>query len=238
MLKKLLGMGFAAAVFALPAQAVDVAVGARISTLGAGLEAATGINPYLTVRGVINGLNYSQDYTDDDNNEYEGKLKLFTAGALLDVHPFQGVFRLTAGGLYNGFGLKGNTKDAQTFEYETDDFIYRSTDGRADAKIDFPEFAPYLGLGWGRPIKPAGNFWFSFDVGVMLQGSLNADLNLTGTGTATEKANPANTATVDFATDPGVQADLAKYERELEDEAKDFKYYPVIGLGLGYQFKL
>lgn len=236
MLKTGLAMGFAALAFTLPAQAVDVAVGARISTLGAGLEAATGINPYLTVRGVVNGFNYSRDYTDDDDNEYEGKLKLFTAGALLDVHPFQGVFRVTAGGLINGFSLKGNTKDAQTFEYETDDFTYRSTNGRADAKIDFPSFAPYLGLGWGRPIKPDGNFWFSLDAGVMLQGSLNADLNLTGTGTATENANPANTATVDFATDPNVQADLANYERELEDEAKDFKYYPVIGLGFGYKF--
>ena len=236
MLKKCLAAGLAALAFAVPAQAVEVAVGARISTLGLGLEAATAINPYLTVRGVINGFNYSKDYTDDDGNEYEGKLKLFTAGTLLDVHPFQGVFRITAGGLLNDFSLNGNTKDGQTFEYKTDDFTYRSTDGRADAKIDFPSFAPYLGLGWGRPIKPDGNFWFSFDVGVMLQGSLKADLNLTGTGTVTDNSNPANTRTVDFAEDEAVQADVANYERELEDEAKDFKYYPVIGLGFGYKF--
>lgn len=236
MLKKLLGMGFAAAVFALPAQAMDVAVGARISTLGAGLEAATSINPYLTVRGVVNGFNYSKDYTDDKDNQYDGKLKLFTAGALLDVHPFQGVFRLTAGGLANGFSLKGKTKEAQTFEYETDDFIY-SGSGTADAKIDFPSFAPYLGLGWGRPIKPTGNFWFSFDLGVMLQGSLNADLNIRGSGTATDKQSGASQPVANFENNAQVQADIAKYERELEDEAKSFKYYPVVGLGLGYQFK-
>lgn len=236
MLKKFCGTALLALCAAAPAHAVDVAIGARVSTLGPGLEVATGIKPWLDVRGVINGFNYSRDYTDDDGNEYEGKLKLFTTGALLDLHPFGGVFRLTAGGLYNGFALKGNTKDAQTFEYETDDFTYRSTDGRADAKIDFPKFAPYLGLGWGRPIKPDGNFWFSFDLGVMLQGSLNADLNLTGTGTVTDNSNPANTRTVNFAEDEAVQADIANYERQLEDEAKSFKYYPVIGLGFGYKF--
>lgn len=236
MLKKLSGTALLALISVAPAQAADIAVGARVSTLGAGLEVATGITPWVDVRGVINGFNHSRDYTDDDDNEYEGKLKLFTTGALVDLHPFSGVFRITAGGLYNGFALKGNTKDAQTFEYETDDFTYRSTNGRADAKIDFPKFAPYLGLGWGRPIKPDGNFWFSFDLGVMLQGSLNADLGLTGTGTVTQNSNPSNTRTVDFATDPDVQADLANYEQELEDEAKSFKYYPVAGLGFGYKF--
>lgn len=236
MLKKISSAAVLALCAVAPAHAIDVALGARISTLGPGLEVATGITPWLDVRGVVNGFNYNRDYTDDKNNKYNGKLKLFTSGALVDLHPFSGVFRLTAGGLYNGFSLEGKTTDAQTFEYETDDFIYRSNDGRADAKVEFPKFAPYLGLGWGRPIKPDGHFWFSFDLGVMLQGSLNADLNLTGTGTVTEKANPANTQTVDFATNPDVQADLAKYEVQLEDEAKPFKYYPVIGLGFGYKF--
>lgn len=236
MKKHLLATAATALALSLPAHAVDVAVGARISTLGAGLELATGVLPKVTLRGVINGFNYDRDFEDDQDNEYEAKLKLFTIGALADYHPFGGVFRLTGGALGNGFSLKGNTKDAQNFEYETDDFTYRSTNGEADAKFDFPSFAPYLGLGWGRPIKPDGNFWFSFDAGVMFQGSLNADLNLRGTGTVTQNSNPANTRTVNFATDPAVQQDIANYERELEDEAKDFKYYPVLGFGFGYKF--
>lgn len=218
-----------------PAQAVDVAVGARLSTLGPGLEVATGITPWLNVRGVINGFNYSKDYTDDEDNEYNGKLKLFTTGALVDLHPFSGVFRITTGGLYNGFALKGKTKNEQSFEFETDDFIYEGT-GSADAKVDFPTFAPYLGLGWGRPIKPDGNFWFSFDVGVMLQGSLNADLNIRGIGDIKDKQGNTVEEDVVFEDQQIVKDDIAKYEGELEDEAKDFKYYPVIGLGFGYKF--
>lgn len=236
MKKYLLATAAAALALSLPAQAAEIAIGARISTLGAGLEIATGVLPNVTLRAVVNGFNYDRDFEDDQDNEYEAKLKLFTLGALADFHPFGGVFRLTGGALNNGFSLKGNTKDAQNFEYETDDFTYRSNNGRADAKFDFPSFAPYLGLGWGRPIKPDGNFWFSFDAGVMFQGSPNADLNLTGTGTVTDNSNPANTRTVDFATDQMVQQDLRNYEREIEDESKEFKYWPVLGLGFGYKF--
>lgn len=229
---------FAAAaglLFTGSAQAFDVAAGVRLSTLGPGLELATGINDFVTVRGVLNGFSVSGNFTDDEDNEYKGKLKLFTTGALVDVHPFKGVFRLTAGGLINGFAVTGRTRDEQQFSFETDDFVYDGQ-GTADAKIDFPSFAPYLGLGWGRPIKSDGRFWMSFDVGIMLQGSLNADLNLRGTGTVTEKDNPANTRAVNFENDAAVRADLDNYERSLEDEAKDFKYYPVIGIGLGYRF--
>ena len=61
-------------------------------------------------------------------------------------------------------------------------------------------------------------------------------VHLRGTGTVTQNSNPANSRTVNFATDPAVQQDIANYERELEDEAKDFKYYPVLGFGFGYKF--
>ncbi len=107
MTKPLLGAGFAALVLAMPAQAVDVAVGARISTLGLGLEAATGIAPDFNLRAVINGFNYDQDFEDDQDNEYEARLKLFTLGVMADYHPFGGVFRLTGGALSNGFKVSG-----------------------------------------------------------------------------------------------------------------------------------
>lgn len=230
-----LGAALAALVIITPAQAYDVAVGARVSTLGLGLEVATSVAPQWDMRAVVNGFNYDRDFEDDKDNEYNAKLKLFTVGALADYRPFDGVFRLTAGALYNGFSVKAKTKNDQTFEYETDDFTYRGS-GNANAKFDFPSFAPYLGLGWGRPIKPEGNFWFSFDVGVMFQGSLKADLDIRGSGTATNNTTGQTQAVSNFENDPSVQQDIRKYETELEDDAKDFKYWPVVGLGLGYKF--
>jgi hypothetical protein len=220
---------------AAPAQALEVSAGARVSTLGIGLEAATSLSPKWDVRAVVNGFDHDQDFDDDDGNQYNAKLKLFTLGALADYHPFEGRFRLTAGALYNGFKVDARTKNDQTFSYETDDYVYNGT-GRAAAAFDFPKFAPYLGLGWGRPVKADGGLWFSFDVGVMFQGSLEADLDIQGSGTLTDKDTGATQPAPDFANDPTVQQDIANYERQLEDDAKDFKYWPVVGFGLGYQF--
>lgn len=235
MLKPLMGVAVAALLTAAPAQAYEVAAGARISTLGLGLELATNVAPKWDVRGVINGFNYDQDFDDDEDNEYEAKLKLFTIGALVDYHPFDGSFRLTGGALYNGFSVKARTKNDQTFTYETDDFTYNGS-GNANGKFDFPSFAPFLGLGWGRPIKPEGNYWFSFDAGVMFQGSLKADLDINGSGTVTDNSTGASRPTGSFQDDPAVQRDIQNYEKSLEDDGKDFKYWPVIGLGFGYRF--
>lgn len=235
MFKPFCGVSLAVLAVAMPAQAFEVAVGARASTLGIGLEAATGLSPKWDVRAVVNGFNYSQNFDDDQDNEYDAKLKLFTLGALADYHPFGGTFRLTGGALANGFKVTAKTKNAQTFDYETDDFRYQGS-GTADAKFDFPSLAPYLGLGWGRPIKPEGNVWFSFDAGVMFQGSLKADLNIRGSGTVTDKSTGQSRPTGNFEDDPTVQQDIATYENQLEDDAKEFKYWPVIGIGLGYKF--
>ena len=60
MLKPLMGVAVAALLTAAPAQAYEVAAGARISTLGLGLELATNVAPKWDVRGVINGFNYSK----------------------------------------------------------------------------------------------------------------------------------------------------------------------------------
>lgn len=235
MRKMLIGAAFAALAMAAPVQAYEAAVGARVSTLGLGLELATGLTPKWDVRGVINGFNYDQDFDDDQNNKYNAKLKLFTVGGLADYHPFGGTFRLTGGALYNGFSVKAKTKDDQSFTYETDDFTYNGT-GSAKGKFDFPSFAPYLGLGWGRPIKPESHYWFSFDLGVMFQGSLNADLAIRGSGTATRNSDGATIVVSNFEDNPTVQQDVKNYEKSLEHDAKDYQYWPVVGFGFGYKF--
>ncbi|MDP3295141.1 MAG: hypothetical protein Q8M37_10460 [Nevskia sp.] len=62
----------------------DVAVGVTGGTAGIGAQVTTSIIPFLNVRAQVQGLTFSHSF-DKDGVDYNGKLKLFTAGAFLDV---------------------------------------------------------------------------------------------------------------------------------------------------------
>ena len=80
--------------------------------------------------------------------------------------------------------------------------------------IIFNKASPYVGLGWGGlPAKKSG-LGFSFDLGVLMHGSPTARITAPGASSA----------------------DIAAEEAALNDELKDFKYWPVISFGLGYTF--
>lgn len=79
--------------------------------------------------------------------------------------------------------------------------------------------APYLGIGWGTVAGTGINFYA--DLGVMFMGSPKANL----------RANCAPSAQC-----TALQGQVAAEEARLEDELKNFKYYPVLNLGLTIGF--
>lgn len=210
---------------------------ARISTLGAGLEAVVGLHERVNVR--LQGNLFSYDDTlEEDGVSYDGKLKLKTFGALLDVHPFAGSFRLTAGAFQNGNQIDLNASCVT--ECEVGDLTISSASPTDNPQIfgraDFKSFAPYLGLGWGNAMQ-GSPLHFAFDIGVLIQGSTRIDLDASGTATVTDNNSGVST-TRDLATDPEVQMELQNEARNAEDDTKEFKYYPVISFTLGYRFDL
>ena len=214
-----------------------VGIGARISTLGAGLEAVFGLHERVNLRLQGNLFNYGDTLTEDDIS-YEGDLKLQTFGALLDIHPFAGGLRLTAGAFQNGNQIDLEARCVT--ECEVGDLTISSagpTDNpRIFGRADFKSFAPYFGLGYGNAMR-GSPLHFAFDVGVLLQGSPRLRLDADGTATVTDNDTGATT-TRNLATDPEVQGELQDEARNAEDDAKEFKYYPVISLTIGYRFDL
>ena len=81
----------------------------------------------------------------------------------------------------------------------------------------------YIGLGWSKALGTSG-FGVGFDLGVVLQGSPTVRLSATGPITT----NPA--------TAEEFERDLRAEEEDLQSELSDFETYPVISLGLTYQF--
>ncbi|HKW36344.1 MAG TPA: hypothetical protein VJO54_00875 [Burkholderiales bacterium] len=195
----------------LPAAAMaDTSIGVRAGTLGLGLELSYPISQRIGVRLNADSYKYSKGYT-QDGIDYDGKATLKTGSLLLDFYPFANNFRISAGPMYNGNKLGLSTP---TTSLTVNGNPYQAS---LDGHVDFKKYVPYAGIGYGRPIGTGLSL--TFDLGVVFQGTPKATLTGTCTGACA-----------------GFQNDVAAQEASLNDSIKDFRYYPVVTLGLAYTF--
>ena len=143
----------------------------------------------------------------DTDIRYNGKLKLSNVNALLDFSPL-GPFRLTGGVVFN------NNK----YDVRSDSVSGASISGSVKSG---KSAAPYLGIGYGNVSGMGVNFYA--DLGIMFQGSPRASLSADcGSLTGTACTNLQNQAAAEQA--------------RLEDKLKNFKYYPVLNIGVTVGF--
>ena len=204
------------------AQATEIATTASLGTTGFGLHLTTPLAAKLNARVGVNYGRFTSDGNTDDV-EYDFKLKLATVDALLDYHPFDGVFRISGGIVYNGNSSEANAKPNNNGTYELNDRIYSaSAVGSLNSKIEFRKAAPYLGIGFGNAVKGAG-WGFGMDLGFTFQGAPETSLANHGCGA------PA-------AMCAQIASDVAVENGKFAEEVKDFKVYPVIRAGVSYHF--
>ncbi|MFN7834405.1 MAG: hypothetical protein ACK5NY_01225 [Burkholderiaceae bacterium] len=197
-------------------------VAARAGTPGLGFDLAYGIGNGLYVRGNINGFSYSTNVSQSDV-DYKAKVKLQTAGILLDWHPFETGFRLTGGMYYNGNRIDLTGKPT-VGKYNLNGRAYVATDiGSLDGSLRFRSSVPYVGLGYHQS---NGDFSLIGDAGVMFMGSARAKLDVTCGPNL--QANPLLCAQA--------QQDAAREADKARDMVDSWKYYPVLSVGMGYRF--
>jgi hypothetical protein len=190
--------------------------GAKIGTLGIGIGGEYRLNESIGLGLGANYFKYDFDFTAEDI-DYDGELNLASANLLAHYYPKKGRFRLTGGLAFNGNEIDAQSKGDTT--YEIGDTTYTAAQiGTINGKIDFRTIAPYLGLGWGPSLEK--RWGFTFDVGVLFQGSPEVELAATGP----------------ISNDPAFLANLAEEEQAVQDELEKFQYYPVIALGVYYRF--
>jgi len=192
------------------AQADDLAIAAKVGTLGLGLEATTNIVPlFANVRLQGNGFNYNTTIT-DTNVTYDAKLKLATVGLLADIYPFSGKFRITAGAYYNGNKLTMNARTLGNVVIGNTTY----TSPTVNTTVDFNKLAPYAGIGWGDAVSAGSSVGFSLELGVMYMGKPQTSIVA-----------------------PGVSAaDIAIEKRQLDDALKNMRLYPVVSAGVNFKF--
>lgn len=213
----LLSLGLAQAAVAAQGEGGQWSVGVSGGTLGISPEVGYRFGKFGGVRANAGFFDYDRSEEIDDI-DYDGTLKLSSFGAMADWYPFGGSFRLSAGARSNSNKIE--LVATPTTNVEIGDQLYTPTEaGTLNGTVDFKKLSPALSLGWGG--KLGKGFTMGFEAGVLMQGS--PKFSLTSTGGALS----------------GNQAFLAELEQErlqAEEDADDFKLWPVIQLHFAWRF--
>ena len=197
-----------AAALAATGSAQAFGIGVRAGTTGLGADVAWDLAPTLSARLGYSGGKFGYD-VDTDQVNYDGDVKLGNLNALIDFAPLGPFFRISGGVVFND-----NKLDV------------RGTSGSFPGAItgtvkSGKSAAPYLGIGFGRVAGAGVNFYA--DLGVMFQGSPRASLSGDCTGLTAGQCSI-------------LQSQAASEQARLQDELKEFKYYPVLNIGLTIGF--
>lgn len=201
----------------------QVGITGSLGTTGIGAHVSVPVMPNFNARFGVNALRYNYDGSTSDL-DYDFKLKLRTFDALLDYFPQGTGFRFTGGIVFNGNKIDAVGRPTASGTYTLNGRTYSAASaGTLDGRIDFRNVAPYLGIGWGNAVAREKGWTFSTDLGVMIQGSPRTSLSNVG-------------CTAPAPVCAQLAADVATENIRLNDEADDFKAYPVLRFGASYSF--
>ena len=191
------------------------ALTAKASTLGLGADLNLTISDSMTARFGFNSGSY---YSATSNvSGYDTNVLLQTINAMVDWYPYQGSFRTTGGLFYNN--NKATLKAIPGPSGIVIGGVPYPGVSSMESTMTFNAIAPYLGIGWGNPVAKDKGWGLTTDIGVLFQGTPNVDLVATCIAGCTNFQN-----------------DLAAEQARLEDEVKNFQFWPVVSIGITYQW--
>lgn len=204
----------AALLIAPGAQATELYLKAGVPGYGVGF--AQPIGPLFGVRADFLTLGDRSERRNEEGIDYDAKLKANRGALMLDLFPFAGSFRISAGATAAKYQLDLLATGAGgTLRIGNTTYTTTSAD-RFAVQVKMPSSMPYLGFGWGH--QSNSGLRFSFDVGAAI-GKAKLSYQLTG-----PTANQVSQADID--------AELA----ELRDGVAKIKAIPQVTFGIGYSF--
>lgn len=211
-----------AATIVAPAAAQDgprVLLGVTGGTLGIGPEAGLRFARHIGVRASATFLNVSADF-DSSDITYGGDLELKSYGAMVDLHPFGGSFRISGGARINRnrVAVRATPSASGTISVGGADYTAAQV-GTLSGGADVGKLAPALTMGFGGSKKKG--FLIGIESGILFQGRARLR-QFTATGTA--------------ANDPAFRASLEAERQDLQEDIDKVKIYPIAQLMIGWRF--
>ena len=189
------------------------AIGAKISTLGLGLDYSFAVAESFDGRVGFSKYSRSINRTWGDYPAH-GEIDLSTVNLLVDWFPANNSLRVTAGLMINNnkVDLNKTVLSGAIQEY---------------GHVDFRKLSPYLGIGWtGR--KKDQNLSVAFDLGVLFQGNPKTSVSTPSLSSSTVLVGASCGTTVGEC--------LATDNAALYDDAKKLRLWPVASMTVSYGF--
>lgn len=225
----------------------------EISTLGVGGHVVKKIIPQINARVGVNGFSLGLDGIDTDI-DYEADLNLFNISTIIDIHPLKrSGFRLSGGLIFgnNNFDGSGDVSElvieGLEEENDLDEEIIETLDGieglaNVNADVEIASgVSPYVGIGGGNAVGEGKGFGFWWNVGVVFSGSPDIDLD---TELASEQIRNSFEGSefeeevdqIINETEDSLEEVVDGEEDDIQDELNFIDIYPVISVGISYQF--
>lgn len=209
----------ACALVSTAATAQTMAVGLNAGTPGLGVQVSTRLNDRIVLRGAVDGMSLSRD-EDYSDIAYNGDAKLLTGGLFADFHPGGGAFFVSAGAYAGQRKIKLQAQPTANVDIGAQTYTPAQV-GRLDGEAKLSGFQPFLGVGFDNTFSGDRAWGVRAMLGVSFSDT--PKVGLTASGGA-------------LSSDPAFLANLRVEEAQAREDAKDFKYFPVVQLGLTRRF--
>lgn len=195
------------------AQEVGIGVAAHLGTLGIGADVAVSVHPNIGFRagGNIFPFGISIESSDVD---YDLSLPSPQFLLLADLYP-AGAFRFSGGLMISSSDFELEAKLAEPVEIGGTTYTPAQV-GSLTGTFGTRTVSPYLGIGFGNPARTRLGFFF--DLGVAFHGTPEVSAVASGP----------------VALLPGFQQDLDAEVAEIQDDVDEWKFYPVLSVGIAF----
>jgi len=209
---------------ALPATAHEIY--GKAGFLGAGIGYSYGFNEYFNLRTDYSTIGTYKRTEKANRLTVKGELKADQLGLYGDWFPLGGSFRITAAVHQRKLEVNAEGKPTGGQWTINNTTVINGAGDSVNGKVEFPDFAPYLGIGWGHQSNKPG-FGFIADLGVSF-GKPKTKLNVSDSLRNKLITNTGSAAAAD--------SEIAKQRKELDDAVGGINYWPQAYIGVSYNF--
>ena len=197
----------------------DWGFGGNLGTTGVGAEIKTAADKRLMLRGQINVASFDAGLELDDI-DYDGRVDADTVAAFADIAPFENGFVISGGAYVGQKALDLEATPTANVEIGGTSFTPEQV-GTLTTRTEFRRVAPYIGIGYDTFLRGRSDWSFNARAGVMFAGSGDVSL-VSANGT--------------LSNNPILQDELRNEIRQIEEDIEQYKYYPVISVGVTRRF--